>query len=153
MRRSLLAVAVVLAVAGCSSGAPAGAPSSSASPSPAHPVDGGTFASADALLAALAAVKQPCASPSAVANPSEQGATSLTDCTAYSAGDTAIGTFDTHDDALAAAERLASSGMLDAGTYVLVGGNWLLNSSSYSYGAAVQGALGGVQIPVPSSSR
>lgn len=147
-----LAVTVMLAgTAACSSAS--GSPAAGQSPAPAAPpADGGTFASADALLGALAAAGVSCASPSPVANPSQRGATSLVDCTARSSQDTAIGTFDSHADALAAAERLASSGMLDSGTYVLVGGNWLLNSSSYSYGVSVWAKLGGTVIPVPSSS-
>lgn len=159
MRRALPAVLLLALAAGTAACSSSSAPTTNAAPSatepstaPRPPADGGTYASADALLAAMGAADVPCTSPSPVANPSQQGATSLVDCTAFSAGDTAVGTFDTRDDALASAERLALSGMLSGSTYVLVGGNWMLNTDSFSYGASVQAKLGGTVIPVPSSS-
>lgn len=161
MRRATLAAgavsAAVLAATGCASASrPAPAVSSAtASPSrPAPPLDGGTYTSTDAILAALSAAGIPCSAPEAVANATATGAIGMVDCDSPggTASDTVLVVFDTQTDAQGYAESMTGPGMgVLTAPAVVYGRDWAVNTSG-AYAAQIQGALGGGVLAGPSPS-
>jgi hypothetical protein len=138
---------------------PGSASAAAGSSTPTAPADGGTYADTDAVLAALADAGIPCTAPSAVADPTRSGATSMTDCNAAGSpdSDTVLVVFDNHADAYAYAQAMTDPSWVDTiGTpiQVVYGVNWAVNTIP-GYGAEVVAALGGSTMtgtPSPTTS-
>ena len=138
-----LVVGVLVGVAGCSTSS-GGAPAAGSSPSvSAPPADGGTYASTDALQAALTAHGLACGDPQPVANSTAPGAIGMVDCDSPGGGgqsDTVLVVFDTGAHAQAYAVSMAGAGLGPA--QVVYGRDWAVNTVP-PFGEQVRGALGG----------
>lgn len=149
MRFAPILAVLALAAAGCSSSAATSTPPAAAAKPPA---DGGSYASAQAVLDALTKAGAQCADQQPVANPTAAGTLSMTGCTspgaaAGSDGDTVVVVFDTHDHARSYASGIISFAQGLGGNipFEVVGVNWAVNTVP-AYGAKVLAALGGAQV-------
>jgi hypothetical protein len=106
------------------------------------PRDGGSYSSAQAVLAALSAAGVACTDPQPVANPTGPGTLDLLDCTSPGGQDedTTVATFDTHAHAVASAQELLQ--LVQAGNAEVVGVDWVVNTTS-GYAQTVVSVLGG----------
>lgn len=152
-KRVLVAAAILVGVAGCSSAGntPAADTGTSAS---APPGDGGTYPDADAVLSALQAQGAPCAGQQPVANPTLTGALSMVDCSSPAGGsDTVVVVFDTQAHALAYAVSLTSGALsgISSDAVVVYGRDWAVNTSSTAYADTVRRVLGGQVVAAPSA--
>jgi len=107
------------------------------------PADGGSYASAAALIAALGAGGVACTGYDAVANPTG-GAISRGSCSVAGA-EVVVSIYGSEADALAQPGRLAGLGALD----MVIGRNWTLNVDTAALAQRLAGAIGGRLVHVP----
>jgi hypothetical protein len=145
-------IVAALVLAGCSSSpAASGGPAAPASSAP--PADGGSYPDANAVLNALSAAGSPCVEPSAIANPTLSGATSMIDCgSSVGNSDTVVVVFDSQANAVAYAAALTTGDMsaISQGSVVVYGQNWAVNTKAV-YAPQVRAALGGQVVAGPSA--
>jgi hypothetical protein len=152
---AVLFVAIVAAITVAVRGG-SGNGTASAGAANTQPASDGTYTDAAALLTALDGAGLPCTAPSAVANPTVKGATSMTQCDSPddSSGesDTVVVVFGSGPDAQTFASSMLTSGLVDANAQIVVGGSWAVNTEA-PYGMQVQAKLGGtVATPPPGAT-
>lgn len=133
-----LIVSASLLVSGCGA-----SPHSSAS---AAAVTAQSYANAKALLTAMAANGAPCSGVSYTSSSVYGGVGQFVECSGASNGDTALGIFDNHSDAVTYADDMVSVGKVaNSPVAVVVGPDWAVNTSP-AFAKKVVKAIGGTII-------
>lgn len=102
-----------------------------------------SYATAKALLAAMAANGAACSGVSYINSSVDGSVGQFVECSGASSGDTALGIFDNHDDAAAYANNMVSmEKVTNAPTAVVVGPDWAVNTSP-AFAKKVVKAIGG----------